>query len=296
MKSVLKKNNYGKSAVRVLKVKRTGLIHDITELSIDIQLKGDFDDVHLKGDNNKVLPTDTIKNTVYVLAKENPVNSIEEFCLYLGNYFLDNNIQISEVRVKAVEKIWKRINIHDSSDNDIHQHHPHNHSFISPGNETRNCSLKISKDDHKIKSGLNNLLVLKTTNSGFEGFIKDKYTTLLETKDRIFSTSIKAEWKYFKYDIDFRSIHDTVRNLILNTFAEHSSLSVQQTLYECGKKVTGHCPEIKEIFISMPNKHYLKFDLDRFDLDNFNEIFIPTDEPFGLIEGVVKNVINGNGQ
>ncbi len=290
MKSILKKNNYGKSAVRVLKVKRAGVIHDITEVSINVQLKGDFDAVHLKGDNSKVLPTDTIKNTVYVLAKENPVNSIEEFCLYLGNYFLDNNAQISEVSVKADEKIWKRINIHDSSDKDIHQHHPHNHSFISPGNEIRNCSVKINRDEYKIKSGLNNLVVLKTTNSGFEGFIKDKYTTLLETKDRIFSTSIKAEWKYFNNDVEYKQMHDKVRDLLLNTFAEHNSLSVQQTLYECGKKVTEHCPEIKEIFISMPNKHYLKFDLDRFDLSNDNEIFIPTDEPFGLIEGIIKNV------
>ncbi|MFZ1320094.1 MAG: urate oxidase [Ignavibacteria bacterium] len=286
MSAKLKSNNYGKSNVRILKVKRENKIHNIVEMKINVQLKGDFDDVHLNGDNSKVLPTDTIKNTLYILAKENPVNSIEEFCMFTGKYFLNNNEQISEVKINAEEKIWKRINI--SSDKEANPEF-HDHSFICPGLEVKTCKVKLNKDKVSIRSGLKDLLVLKTTNSGFEGYIKDKYTTLPETNDRVFSTSIKAEWKYNSTGIDYEKVSNEVRRIILITFADHNSLSVQHTLYECGKKVTEKCPEVKEIFLSMPNKHYLKFDLERFGIENNNEIFIPTDEPFGLIEGVIVN-------
>lgn len=286
MSAKLKSNNYGKSNVRILKVKREKSIHNIVEMNINVQLKGDFDNVHLIGDNSKVLPTDTIKNTLYVLAKENPVNSVEEFITYAGKYFFNNNEQVSEVTINAEEKIWKRIN---TSANSKEKPVLHDHSFINPGREIRTCKIKITKDTVKIRSGLKDLIVLKTTCSGFEGYIKDKFTTLLETRERIFSTSIKAEWKYNTDDVDFVKVCNKVRNLILSTFAAHNSLSVQQTLFECGKVVTEQISEIKEISVSMPNKHYLKFDLEQFGIDNNNEIYIPTDEPFGLIEGVIKN-------
>lgn len=281
----LKSNNYGKSKVRVLKVKKRDNVHEIIEFSIDVQFKGDFDDVHFKGDNNKVLPTDTIKNTIYVLAKENDLNSIEEFCIYVGEYFLKNNSQISKVKINCEEKIWKRIKFDDNNN----QKKQHNHSFISCGNEVRTCSLKITENKRKLLSGIKDLLVLKTTESAFEGYIKDKFTTLQETNDRIFSTSIKAEWKYNEVNTDYNQIYNKVRQLLLKTFSEHKSLSVQQTLFECGKNITENIREIKEISLSMPNKHYLKFNLEQFGIENSNEIFIPTDEPFGLIEGVIRN-------
>ncbi|HQY22079.1 MAG TPA: urate oxidase [Ignavibacteria bacterium] len=286
MSSKLKSNNYGKSNVRILKVKRDNSIHNIVEMKINVQFKGDFDNVHLNGDNSNVLPTDTIKNTLYILAKENDINSVEEFIIYAAQYFYNNNEQISEVKINAEEKIWKRINV--SSDDEINSAF-HDHSFICPGLEVRTCKVKVGNDKFSIRSGLKDLLVLKTTCSGFEGYIKDKYTTLPETDDRVFSTSIKAEWKFKNSENDYIKIFNEVRRIIINTFADHDSLSVQHTLYECGKKVVEQCPAIKQIFLSMPNKHYLKFDLDRFGIENNNEIFIPTDEPFGLIEGVIKN-------
>ncbi|HMS66440.1 MAG TPA: urate oxidase [Ignavibacteria bacterium] len=277
-------NNYGKSNVRILKVTKSSAVHEIKEMTVNIQLEGDFDTVHTEGDNRKVLPTDTMKNTVYALAKDHPVNSIEEFGMHLAEYYLKNNKQVSNVSIEIEEKLWNRILINNSKV--IPE--PHKHSFVSAGNEVRTAEVHIDKKSSFITSGIKDLLVLKTTASGFENYIKDKFTTLKETSDRIFSTSVKAVWKYANQEVSYVKVSNEVRRIILETFAKHHSFSVQQTLYETGKNILNECNNISEISISMPNKHYLPFNLEQFGMDNNNEIFIPTDEPFGLIEATLK--------
>ena len=285
MSAIIKSNNYGKSRVRVLKVKRDTPVHEIKEMNVNIQLEGDFETVHTEGDNRMVLPTDTMKNTVYVLAKENPVNSIEEFGLTLAKYFLDNNKQVSNVSIEIEEKLWRRIFVEDP---DSKKMKPHDHSFISSGDEKGTAEIVLSKKGNSVKSGITGLLVLKTTDSGFENYIKDKFTTLKETNDRVFSTSVKSVWSYANQEVNYLKICALVRQIILETFASHHSLSVQQTLYEIGKNVIETVKDVSEISLSMPNKHYLLFNLEQFGMENKNEIFIPTDEPFGLIEATVK--------
>ena len=85
----LGENNYGKSRVRLLRVVRQEGRHDIRELTLGISFEGDFETAHTKGDNHKILPTDTMKNTVYVLARQYPVDSVEDFCTHLMEHFLN---------------------------------------------------------------------------------------------------------------------------------------------------------------------------------------------------------------
>ncbi|MBK7158226.1 MAG: urate oxidase [Ignavibacteria bacterium] len=283
MSAIIASNNYGKSRVRILKVKRNNPVHEIVEMNVAIQLEGDFETVHTKGDNIKVLPTDTMKNTVYALAKDHDVNSIEEFAIHLAKYLKENNKQVTAVRVEIEEKLWNRIMVKDKNGM-----MPHDHSFISGGDEKRTCRVIQNGTELTVHSGLKDLLVLKTTNSGFENYIKDKYTTLKETGDRVFSTSVKAVWKYANQEVSYVKSFQEIRQIILETFAAHHSLSVQQTLYETGKNVIEKINDVNEISLSMPNKHYLLFNLGQFGLENNNEIFIPTDEPYGLIEAVIK--------
>lgn len=285
MKAILSQNSYGKSAIRLLKVIRNNEVHDIKEMIVNIQLDGDFETVHTEGDNSMVLPTDTMKNTVYALAKENPCSCIEEFGLFLSGYLLDNNKQVSKVNVKIEEKIWQRIFTEDKVTGKLI---PHNHSFISGGDERRTAEISHSHDGSLVRSGITGLLVLKTTGSGFENYVKDKYTTLKETADRVFSTSIRAVWEYNNQDINYLNISSNVRKIILQTFASQHSLSVQHTLYHTGKNVIDELKDISAINLSMPNKHYLLFNLDQFGINNNNEIFIPVDEPFGLIEATIE--------
>ncbi|MEZ4821023.1 MAG: urate oxidase [Ignavibacteria bacterium] len=211
MPAIISSNTYGKSCVRLLKVKRSGKVHDISELTVNILLEGDFESAHTDGDNSKVLPTDTMKNTVYALAKEDPVNSPEEFGLSLCEYLLKNHEQISKVSAEISEKLWKRIHTGEDKINS-------DHSFIRSGNEKKTAKISVMENEKTITSGLTDLLILKTTDSGFEKFYKDKYTTLKETSDRVFSTSVTAEWIYNKPDLNFNEQHNNVRRIILERF------------------------------------------------------------------------------
>jgi urate oxidase len=273
-------SNYGKSRVRLVKVARHEDRHDLQDITVHIAFEGDFETAHTLGDNSKVLPTDTMKNTVYALAKQVPeIEEIEDFALRLKDHFLKNNAQTSRVTIKIEENLWTRIAVAGAS---------HHHSFTKSSDEKKTAKVIASRESVIVESGLENLLVLKTTKSGFEGFLKDQYTTLKETNDRIFATAVKATWLYARPEATSGALWRGVRQLILETFAQHESRSVQQTLYAMGEAVLEKYEDITEISLSLPNKHCLLVDLSRLGMENKNEIFVPTDEPHGLIEAKVK--------
>jgi urate oxidase len=278
MNIILGQNNYGKSRVRLVKVTKHPDRHDLTDLNVDIQLQGDFLAAHLTGDNGNILPTDTMKNTVYALAKGESIADPESFGLMLAAHFLGHNPQVSEARIELREHLWRRIEVHGK---------PHRHSFISRGDERRLAVITQSRTGTTVEAGIEELLVLKTTDSGFVGYIKDPFTTLKETTDRIFSTVIAARWRYSTPEVEYGLCWRDVRRMILETFAQHHSLSVQQTVYAAGKLVLYTYPDIAEIRLSLPNKHCLLVNLAPFGMENDNEIFVPTDEPHGLIEATI---------
>ena len=271
-------SNYGKSRVRLVRVARDGGVHHLKDISVDIQLEGDFEAIHTQGDNSKVLPTDTMKNTVYVLAKQRLLGEIEAFGQRLVSHFLEHNPQLSRARVAITENLWARI----TSDGK-----PHPWAFVAGSRERRTAQVSATRTDRVIEAGIDDLLILKSGDSAFDGFIKDPYTTLKETHDRIFSTVLKAVWSYSTDQVDFGCCWSGVREIILRTFADHKSESVQHTLYAIGNAVLDGFVEIGEIRLSMPNKHHLLVDLKPFGLENDNEVFVPTDEPYGLIEATI---------
>ena len=269
-------NNYGKARVRLMKVARQGERHELQNLTVKIAFEGDFTEVHTTGDNSLVLPTDTMKNTVYTLSQQTrEIEEIEVFAMRLANYFLTSNPQVTRTIIEIEEHNWTRISVGGE---------PHQHSFIKSGDEKRTAIINAARDGVTIESGIEDLIVLKTTRSGFVGYIKDQYTTLPETTDRIFATSIKAVWRYANANAATGDAWRDVRQTILETFAEHDSLSVQHTLYAMGEAVLEKFSDIAEVAFSLPNIHCLPVDFTRFGLENDNRIFVPTDEPHGLIE------------
>jgi urate oxidase len=269
MPITLTSNNYGKSRVRVLKVTRHADRHDIAELTVNVQFEGDFDAVHLSGDNSAVLPTDTMKNTVNALAKAWSGEQIENFASQLTQHFLANNPQVQRVRIEIAQTEWTRMA---------------QHAFTRGSEEKRTTQVAATRTAVDIESGVENLIVLKTAGSAFEGYKKDRYTTLKETADRVFATAIKATWTYRNPQVEFGQCWQQARAAILQTFIERDSPSVQHTAYAMGEAVLEAVPDITAIRLSLPNKHCLLIDMAPFGLDNPNEIFVPTDEPYGLIE------------
>lgn len=269
-------DNYGKSRVRLLKVARSGDRHEVQNLTINIGLEGDFEAIHIRGDNTACLPTDTMKNTVYALAGERAdIEEVETFGRRLAKHFLINNQQVSRVTIDLVEHGWKRMKFDGRE---------HTHSFVRGSNEKRTAQVTATRDQITVEAGVEDLVVLKTTQSGFCGFIKDPFTTLPETDDRILSTAIKATWRYTHPDAASDEVFSSIRRTILNIFACHNSLSVQHTLYAMAEAILDEFSLVDEIAFSLPNIHCLPVDLSRFGVENTNSIFVPTDEPHGLIE------------
>jgi urate oxidase len=280
MTVILSSNSYGKSAVRLLKVERDGEHHVIRELAVDIALSGQFDAAHTDGDNSLVLPTDTMKNTVYAKARELTLGTPEQFGVLLARHFLDASAAAASVRVTIKEHGWRRLAIGDE---------PHDHAFERASSELRVARVSLERGKAPtIVAGIEELLILKSARSAFSGYPRDRYTTLRETEDRILATSISTHWRYGEGTTAFDQEFDRVRRALLETFAQHDSKSVQHTLYAMGEAVLESASAVEEISITMPNKHHLLVDLSPMGLDNQNEIFVPTSEPYGLIEATLR--------
>ncbi|SFD60746.1 urate oxidase [Chitinophaga sp. CF118] len=278
MSAKLTRNSYGKNAVNLSKVIRHKDYHEFKQISVNISLEGDFITAYTEGDNKKILATDTQKNTVYALAREHFNSSIESFGIYLSDHFMSHNPQIRQVTIDITEHSYTRLSFDDNQ---------HPHAFMGNGPAKNTARIVHNADDLRVWSGVKDLLILKTADSGFESFIRDAFTSLKETDDRILATQCEASWLYDTNGQDFTACATAIRNTLLKTFAFHKSLSVQQTLYAMGEAVLAEHSIVKEISLEMPNKHHIPFNLEQFGLINKNEIFIATDEPYGLIKGTI---------
>jgi urate oxidase len=269
---MLGRNSYGKSGIRLVRVDRGAASHVVSDLTAAVRLEGDFEAAHVAGDNSGLVATDTMKNTVYALAKELPGREIEDFALALSDHFLRKYPQVSGSEVSIEERIWGRLG---------------DTSFEGSSQERRTARAVRSREIVILRSGLKDLLVLKSAHSGFSGFARDRYTTLRETSDRLLATSLTAEWSHGPAGGPFAGRWEAVRRTLLDTFAAHDSASVQHTLYAMGEAALGAHAGLAEIRLTMPNRHHLLVDLSPFGLTNENEIFVATEEPFGLIEATL---------
>jgi urate oxidase len=271
-------NRYGKARVRVMKILREGATHTIKEIDVAALLTGDFAASYTSADNSKVVATDTIKNTVNVLAKEHLGREIERFGVSLGQHFLAKYPHVESASAEIFVKDWQRMEIDGE---------PHSHAFCA-GSEAKMWTRVIcTRDAQSVASGVRDLVILKSTGSGWEGYPRDEYTTLPETNDRILATSFDATWTWSSTPADYNAANEAILSAMLSVFANNYSPSAQASVYQMGEAALKAGPEISRVDMAMPNKHCLLINLKPFGLENANEVFVPTDEPHGQIEGSV---------
>lgn len=280
---VLGANRYGKAESRIVRIYRDAPRHEIRDINVSSALTGDFADAHLRGDQASVLPTDTQKNTAYAYAKEKGISSVEQFGLDLATHFVTDIAPVRRALIELEEYAWARAVVDGAE---------HDHTWLRTGPEVRTASVTVEGkgDDRRvyIVSGLKDLVILKSTGSEFAGFMRDAYTTLEPTHDRVMATSLVARWRYTTTELDFDALYTGVRAAMVERFANLQSLALQQTLYAMGCAVLEQFPVIAEIRLSAPNKHHFAYDLTRFGLSNDNEVFNADDRPYGLIEATVQ--------
>jgi len=273
---------YGKHQVRVSKVSRSrqaepvGGLHEFVEATVDIELEGDFDAAFTAGDNRAVIATDTCKNTVYALAKDDSLESIESFGLAIAQYFADQYPPVDRCHVALSERVWARLL--DSP-----------HSFIANQQMTPTATVSLARGAQPVvRAGVRHLLIAKTNESGFRDFHQSEFRTLADTDDRILATDLAASWTYASAEVDYAINRQAVLGALLARFVDHYSRSVQETLYLMGQAAIDACSAVTEITLTMPNKHHRLADLSPFGLANENEVFVVTDEPFGYIRATLS--------
>jgi len=276
----LGENRYGKSRVRLSRITRDVNHHDFNEWTVHVLLEGDFATSFTEVDNSKVLPTDTMKNTVYYVARESKATTIEEFAKEYGDYLLMNNPQVSKASVEVEEKAWERLVMDGVAE-------PATFKLGGPEVQTVHAT-REKGGEWAITSGVDGLTILKTTKSAFTGYIKDRLTTLKPVTDRILGTRATVKWEYNSGATNYAEVRARVNAALLKEFAAHNSKSVQHTLFDMGKAALEAAPEIARITLTMPNLHHLLADLSPFGQDNPNHIFVPIDEPHGTIEATIK--------
>ncbi|GAB4836222.1 hypothetical protein Ancab_001137 [Ancistrocladus abbreviatus] len=291
---------HGKSRVRVGRVWRDpNGTHFFVEWKVSISLLSDCIPAYVSADNSQIVTTDTMKNTVYVKAKECTQQlSAEDFAIVLAKHFTSFYHQVTAATVKIVEKPWTRVYIDGQ---------PHRHGF-KLGSEKHVTEVVLTKAGAlTLTSGVEGLALLKTTKSGFEGFVRDKNTLLPETRERMLATEVTASWRYHFNSLSsippkplyFAERYGNVSKVLVNTFFGPPkegvySPSVQSTLYQMAKAVLGRFQDIASIQLNMPNLHFLPVNLSSKDnpaLVKFDDdVYLPTDEPHGSIEASLSRL------
>ena len=275
----LSHNAYGKHGVRVSKIKRDPadpVRHEFMEVTVNVTIEGDLVDAFTGGDNRKVVATDTCKNTIYVVAKDDPLETIESFGLALANHFINQYAHFTRVVVELRQQLWHRLS--DCG-----------HGFTGSDRETPTGRIELSRGGLPLlAAGIDDLMIAKTTQTGFKDFDRDEYRTLPDTDDRILASVVTAQWTYTRHEIDHAGLRAKARRVMLDKFLDHYSRSVQETLMLMGKAVIDACDDIDSIRLTMPNKHHIPVDMQPFGRTNLNDVFVVTDEPFGYITGTVS--------
>lgn len=300
---------YGKDKIRVFRVVRNGPVHEVAEYNVCALLQGDIETSYTKADNSVVVPTDTVKNTTYLLAKSSPhVLDPVLFALHLGIHFVTTYPHISKSQIQIERLKWSRIVLPNKPEG-------HNHSFVRDGDEKEIVEVWVDGTQGKnkltasVKAGLKDLLILKSSGSSFENFHLDEFTTLKPASDRIFSTSVDSSYTFAppptelltiaslgklgeKYN--FPTVATNVKATTLEVFADEDSASVQATLYNTAEKVIEQNPLITDITYKLPNKHYIPVDMSYYNgTQNVSppevaEVFTPVAAPSGFIEATVS--------
>ncbi len=276
--SQLGATRYGKAEVRIVRIGR-GEAPDggdlIRDRTVSTALSGDLADCYLAGDNRNVLATDTQKNTAFAFAQRLGDGEPERLAIELARHFVSSQPSITRARVGVLEHDWTRVGTAP-------------HSFVRDARATRS-TVVVHDGAHgtSVLGGVQDLVLLNTTDSEFWGFPREEYTTLAETQDRVLATEVSAQWRFRSDDIDWAGAYRGALDALTTAFATTYSYSLQQTLHAMGVAVLDAVPSVCEVRLTLPNRHHYLVDLAPFGQDNKHEVFHAGDRPYGLIEGEV---------
>ena len=268
--------HYGKARIPIMKIERGGERHSVFQAVVGVDAEGErVVDAYTKGDNSAIVATDTMKNFVYALVMRHPISSVEDLARHIGREHLSRYSTMSRATVTVEQVTWEPIR-------DRGDEAPMDRiSFWRRGGEEDWARAACRRDSVALEAGFRDLVLLKTTDSAFSGYVVDEYTTLPYTEDRVLATSASVEWKLPDGDLDYGALREQVKAITIEVFVRLRSRSVQELADEIGGTVLERCPDVREISLRLPNLHCNLLDLSRFGIENEDTVYVPTEAPHG---------------
>jgi urate oxidase len=259
---------------------------------VQVTLFGAVDKSWLSGNNSQIVPTETQKNTCYAIALQHKFDCPEDYAAILGKDFLTRHRHLTTAEICVRARRWDRLKTMKGA--------THNHAFTTcPDPITTTCKVVVERasslgNNHfsvRVLSGVQKLRLLKTTQSGFEGFIVDKYTTLQPvgsgvgsvSATRMFSTEMTGTWAFNAAPPGgYAAANRRIRELLVTQFAGDRpdgvfSKSLQETAYKICTAVLGAFPSVENVHLITPNIHFYNWEGEQFGLKNDNVVFQSTD-------------------
>ncbi len=255
---------YGKEAVSVY---RTDGVSSLFAAEIGMTLRGEaFGPSYTEGDNTLVVATDSMKNFIQVTALGYEGTSLEEFVELLARRFLDTYGQVDRIELTAREVPFARRS---------------EQSFQGVGGDRAVAELALDRDgtlEHR--SGREGLRLMKLTGSSFEGFVRDEYTTLAESRDRPLFIHLDVHWR--NRDFATRADGEAVRDSVAATFAGFDSASIQELVHEMGVRLLDSFQELAEVSFAGENRLWDTAQVD--GADQRVRVYTDPRPPYGRIE------------
>jgi urate oxidase / 2-oxo-4-hydroxy-4-carboxy-5-ureidoimidazoline decarboxylase len=227
---------YGKEAVSVY---RTDGVSSLFAAEVGMTARGEaFGPSYTEGDNTLVVATDSMKNFIHVTALEYGDSSLEGFLELLARRFLDAYGQVERIELSAREVPFVRRS---------------EQSFQSVGGDHAVAELALGRDgtlEHR--SGRVGIRLVKLTGSSFEGFIRDEYTTLAESRDRPLFIHLDVHWR--NRDFAERADGEAIRDSVAETFAAFDSASIQELVHAMGTRLLDAFREVEEVSFVAENR------------------------------------------
>lgn len=268
--TTLSSHSYGASQIRVLRVARRGDRHDLRDLAISVSVEGELADAFTKGDNELLLPADTLRNTVNAIARDTSLAEIEQLGLALARHFMEHQPQFTRVRIDLSEHPWVRLPVAGRAQGQ---------AFAASNSERRTATITSNGTQTSVVAGLRDFAIMKTSGATFEGYLADQFTTLEAETDRVLAVSAAARWTYLHDEVAFAVYYQGVRNLLIEAFVQQPSRSAEHTAHAMANLVLSSYAEVGDVTVSLRQRLLPMVELEPFGLDNPHVLFRPEDAP-----------------
>jgi len=248
-----KRSYYGKGDVIAYRLHREGNEPEgqnpVFGANVLLLIYGDaFWPTYTTGDNTNLIATDSMKNFIQRETMNFTGNDLESYCRFLAEKFLTTYPQAEGAQVTATEIPYAPL---------VRQALACPPVFIPAGPDRAYARLELAREGPiEIRSGIQGFKLLRLGGSAFYGFVRDQYTTLPEIKNRPLHMWLDLEWSYSTPEAAFSkgAITAEVRQLVHEVFAGFESGSIQQIIYQTGRKMLHDIPAIEEIHLEANNR------------------------------------------